>query len=498
MRLIREIPMASTAAQPDTLSLDPTDWEPIRALAHRMLDDMLERLETIGDAPAWRETPAEVARALVEPVPVEPQGLERAYRDFQQLVLPYTALNIHPRFWGWVMGSGSVDGMLAEMLRGALNLNAGGANVSGTLLELQALEWCKSLMGFPASAGALLVTGGSTANLVALAAARDALLGDSAAAGLQDSGRRLVFYGSSETHNSVPKALRLLGVGESGWRAVPIDDAYRIDLEALQRQIAEDRADGLQPACVIGNAGTVNTGAIDDLPALVALCRREKLWFHIDGAFGAIAALSPALKSLVTGMEQADSLAFDLHKWLHIPYDAGCVLVRDRQAHTRPFVHEGSYLNKMDRGPGTWPVLFSDFGLELSREFRGLKVWLAFKAHGTAIYGRLVEMNVGQARYLADRITASPELELLAPVALNIVCFRHRGTDSMSEPARNEFNRQLLMRIQSEGIAVPSQTVLRGRFAIRVSITNHRSRREDFDALVEAVLRLGQEMAPPT
>jgi aromatic-L-amino-acid decarboxylase len=202
--------------------------------------------------------------------------------------------------------------------------------------------------------------------------------------------------------------------------------------------------------------------------------------------------LSPGLKALVRSLEQADSLAFDLHKWMHIPYDAGCVLIRDREAHRRPFLQPGSYLTKMDRGPGAMPVLFSDFGPELSRAFRGLKVWLALKTHGSAIYGRLAEENVAQARYLAQRIGAEPELELLAPVALNIVCFRFRGQSGWADDKLNELNRQLLMQLQTDGIAVPSHTVLGGRFAIRVAITNHRSRREDFDALVDAVLRLGK------
>jgi glutamate/tyrosine decarboxylase-like PLP-dependent enzyme len=478
----------------DELTLDPADWPRTRSLGHRMLEDMLTHLETISEQPAWRPIPEEVRAAIAEPLPVEPQGLERAFLDFRRLVQPYTILNTHPRFWGWVMGTGSVEGMLAELLAAGLNLNAGGPNVSGTWVELQVLEWCKVLMGFPRSASAVLVTGGSTANLVALAAARDASLGEAAANGLQASGARLVFYGSEQTHNSVPKALRLLGIGRSGWRAVPTDAEYRIELAALERMIAQDRAAGLRPAGVIGNAGTVNTGATDDLSALLALCRREGIWFHVDGAFGAVVALSPALRHLVRGMEEADSLAFDLHKWLHIPYDAGCVLVRDADAHRGPFTQPGSYLTPMDRGPGAMPVLFGDYGPELSRAFRGLKVWFCLKAHGTAMYGKLVEQNVEQAQALAGRIRGERELELLAPVPLNIVCFRYRG-EGMDDPALNELNRQLLMRLQSDGVAVPSHTLLSGRFAIRVCITNHRSRREDLDALVEAVLERGRTLS---
>jgi glutamate/tyrosine decarboxylase-like PLP-dependent enzyme len=485
----------TAAVERESLTLDPADWAPTRALAHRMLDEMLDRLEGIGQTPAWRETPSEVVAALAEPLPGDPQGLERVWEDFRRQVLPYSALNIHPRFWGWVMGSGSVEGMLGEMLAGALNLNAGGANVAGTLVELQVLQWCRSMMGFPASSGAALVTGGSTANLVALAAARDAILGPEAEQGVQASGRRLSFYGSVETHNSVPKALRMLGIGSSGWRAVPTDSDFQIDLGRLQQMIAEDQAAGYRPAGIIGNAGTVNTGATDDLPALLAITRREGMWLHVDGAFGAIAALSPALRPIVRGMEQADSLAFDLHKWLHVPYDAGCVLIRDREAHRAPFTQPGSYLTRMDRGPGAMPVLFGEFAPELSRAFRALKVWVAFKAHGSAIYGRLAEENVAQAAYLAGRVSAEPELELLAPVPLNIVCFRYRGPRPAGDEELNELNRQILMQLQCDGIAVPSHTALNGRFAIRAAITNHRSRRADFDILVDAVLSIGRKLA---
>jgi len=474
------------------LDLDPKDWVALRAQAHRMLDDMLTHLQTIGEQPIWQAMPHEALERLEEPLPADPQGLERAYADYLRLIQPYTVFNKHPRFWGWVIGTGTVDGMLAGMLSAGLNLNAGGHNLGGTYAELRALEWCKQLFGFPPSASAVLVTGGSVANLVALTVARDAALGTAAEQGLQASGIRLAFYGSTETHNSVPKSLRMIGLGAAGWRPIRVDVDFRLDLQALTDQITRDRVEGIRPACVVANAGTVNTGAIDDLVGLVEICKRERLWLHVDGAFGAIAALSPSLRDLVKGMEQADSLAFDLHKWLHIPYDAGCVLVRDADAHRAPFLQSGSYLTRMDQGPAAMPVLFSDYAPELSRSFRGLKVWMAFKTHGTAIYGRLAEQNVAQARYLAGLITAEPELELLAPVPLNIVCFRYRGHGAAGPDRLNELNRRLLIRIQTEGIAVPSHTMLDGQFAIRVAITNHRSRRADFKALVEAVLLLGR------
>jgi len=476
-----------------SLTLDPSDWSPVRAAGHQMLDDMFHHLETIRDQPAWRAMPGPIKAAFHEPLPVEGQGLDAAYRDFRERVLPWTAGNVHPRFWGWVKGSGTVEGMLAELLTAGLNVNAGGFDIPATYVELQVLEWCREMMAFPAGAGAAIVSGGSMANFVAMAVARDAAAGAAAERGLHTLERPLRFYCSDETHNSVHKSLRLLGLGRESLRLIPTDAGFRMDLGALERAVREDRAAGFQPACVTGNAGTVNTGATDDLQALAEFCRRERLWFHVDGAFGAIAMLSPALRPVVAGLEQADSVAFDFHKWLHVQYDAGGVLVRDAEAHRRPFTEAASYLTWMDRGFGAGPTAFRDFAPDLSREFRALKVWLCLKAHGTAIYGRLAEQNVAQARHLTALVEADPRLELLAPTALNVVCFRYRR-DGIGDEALNPINGEILMRLQEEGVAVPSGTMLRGRFAIRCAITNHRSRMEDFDALVAAVVRLGESV----
>ena len=475
------------------ITLDPIDWGPIRALGHRMLDDMFGHLEGIREQPAWRQMPAAAKAAFDAPLPIDPQGIGTAYRAFLDHILPYTAGNVHPRFWGWVMGSGSAEGMLAELLTAGLNVNAGGFDIPGTHVELQVLAWCRTMMGFPADSGAAMVSGGSMANFVALAAARDAAAGSAAEVGLRTLESPLAFYCSDQTHNSVSKSLRLLGLGREALRTVPTNQAFELDLAALDRMIAEDRARGIRPACVIGNAGTVNTGATDDLAALAAVCRREGMWFHVDGAFGAIAMLSPALRPIVNGLDRADSLAFDFHKWLHVQYDAGCVLVRDAEAHGRPFREPASYLKWMDRGFAAGPAAFRDYAPELSRELRALKVWMAFVAHGVDQYRRLAEQNVAQARYLSVLVERDPALELLAPSALNIVCFRYHRA-GLDDDALNGVNQEILMRLQEEGVAVPSGTMLRGRFAIRCAITNHRSRLEDFDALVGAVVRLGKAL----
>ena len=477
-------------------TLDPASWEELRAHGHRVLDELLEWLRTLRDRPAWRPVPEDVRDALRSPLPLEGAGLAGAWDDFRDQVLPYPWGNVHPRFWGWVNGTGTPSAALAELATAVINTNAGGGHQCAPYVEGQVLEWCKAMLGFPASASGVLVTGGSVANLVAIAAARDAADPAIVEEGVSPARGPLVLYASSETHNSVDKAVRLLGLGRRGLRSIPVDGDFRIDLPRLERAIGEDRAAGRRPFCVVGNAGTVNTGAIDDLAALAALCRRERLWLHVDGAFGALAAISDRLRPLVRGMEAADSIAFDLHKWLYMPYDVGCVLVRDPEAHRRPFATHASYLARLERGAAPNDHDPGSLGPELSREFRGLKVWMLLKEHGLAKFARLIEQNVDQAAYLAGLVRRHPELELMAPAPLNIVCFRYSGQGAGSRGQAEELdslNREILIRLQERGIAVPSATVLGGKFAIRVAITNHRSVRSDFELLVNSVVALGRE-----
>ncbi len=481
-------------------SLDPASWEEFSAHSHAVLTELLEWLRTIRERPAWQPVPETVRAALRRPLPRQGVGLEASWDELRSSVLPYPWGNIHPRFWGWVVGTGSPSGAMAELATAILNTNAGGGHQAAPYVEEQVIDWCKTMVGFPPESSGVLVTGGSVANLVALAAARDA--GDTRISeeGVGVVAGGAVFYTSAQTHNSVDKAVRLLGLGQRGLRTIPVDAEFRIDIALLERAIAEDRAAGRHPFCVIGNAGTVNTGAIDDLTVLADLCKREKLWFHVDGAFGALAALSAELRPLVAGMERADSVAFDLHKWLYMPYDVGCVLVRDREAHRRPFAaSHASYLSREARGAAPNDHDPGSLAPELSREFRGLKVWMLLQEHGIEKYARLIEQNVAQARYLAGCVHRHPELELMAPVPLNVVCLRYVGGVTAAKKTEGEamdaMNREILMRIQERGIAVPSSTVLNGRFAVRVAITNHRSRREDFDMLVAAMVEIGAEVA---
>lgn len=476
-------------------SLDPADWGALRTLGHRMMDDMMDYLEGVRERPVWRPVPAETRAALDEPVPRAPTDPAVVYQQFRDHVLPYPTGNIHPRFWGWVMGTGTPLAMLADLLASGMNAHLAGYDQSPALVERQVIRWMAELLGFPADASGLLVSGATMANLVGFAVARNDRAGfDVRADGLQRPDvPRLLFYGSSETHSWARKSSELLGLGDSAFRRIPVNAAYEVDTAALRSSIGADRAAGHRPFCVIGNAGTVNTGATDDLRTLAAICREEKLWFHVDGAFGAFAALAPSLRSVVAGLEQADSVAVDLHKWGYLPFEVGLALVRDPQAHRATFAASSSYLDATPRGIVAGGLPFAEMGVQLTRGFRALKVWMSLKSHGSDAWARLVEQNVAQARHLRDRIAAEPRLELLAPVPLNIVCFRFTAP-GLAGVEIDAVNQEILIRVQERGIAVPSSTILGGRFALRVAITNHRSRREDFDLLVDAVLAAGDEL----
>jgi len=360
-------------------TLDPKDWEAMRLLGHRMVDDMLDYLKTVRERPAWQHAPPEVKKHFSAPLPLEQQPPEQVYQEFLENILPYPVGNIHPRFWGWVFGTGTVLGAYAELLAGAMNIGASGglAHHSAIHVEKQVLVWFKEMLNFPASAGGLLTSGCSASNLIGLAVARNIKAGyDLRRDGLDASEGRLVLYASQEIHSSVQKGVELLGLGSSSLRLIPVNEFFQMDLQSLKAAITADRLAGYLPFCIVGAAGTTNTGAIDDLDSLADICELEDLWLHVDGAFGAWAALAPRSRHLVKGMQRADSLAFDLHKWMYMPYDIGCVLVRNPDHLRDTFSIMPDYLahGEGQRGlTGTDLPWFGTFGIELSRGFRALK-----------------------------------------------------------------------------------------------------------------------------
>lgn len=486
------------SAPAEEVTLDPKDWSALRELGHKMLDDLFDYTSTVRSRPVWKPMPDEAKARLRAPVPRQPTDAHEVYEEFKQNILPYPTGNTHPRFWGWVMGTGTPIGFLADMLASGMNAHGAGYDQAAPVVERQVIAWIAELMGLPPQASGLLVSGASMGNLIGLAVARNAKAGfDVRPEGLHGpDSKPLVVYCSTETHSWAQRAVELLGVGQKGLHRVPAGEDFRIDLVALRAAIREDRAKGMRPICVIGTAGTVNTGAVDDLASLAGICQEEDLWFHVDGAFGAWLAISRSSAHLVSGLERADSMGIDLHKWLYLPFEVGCALVRDAEGHRATFAVNPAYLTAPGRGILAEPMIFADLGPELTRGFKALKVWMSFRVHGINTYTRLIDQNIEQARYLAAVLEQAPDMELLAPVSLNIVCFRFRA-DGCDEFALDLLNDRILCELQESGTVVVSGTRVRGRFALRAAITNHRSRREDFDVLARSVRAIGRRVASP-
>jgi glutamate/tyrosine decarboxylase-like PLP-dependent enzyme len=472
--------MAAATTPPN---LDPDDWQAFRAASRQALDEMIDFLQSVRDRPVWQPAPPEVVREFRQPLPGAPQDLDAVLADFSKLIRPYATGNLHPMFMGWVHGAGTPAGMIAEMLAAGLNMNCGGRNHIGLEVERQIAAWAVELFGFPQDASGLFVTGTSAANHLALLVARNACVGDEVRRnGLRDSGPQLTAYTSAEAHGCIKQAMEMAGIGSRFLRLIPVDERGAMRLDHLADAIVADRAHGLRPFLVAATAGTVNTGAFDELAAVADICAREKLWYHVDGAFGALVALSPTLRPLIRGIERADSIAFDFHKWAHVPYDAGFLLVRDPERHRRTFRNPAAYLHRAPSGLAageTWPC---DLGPDLSRGFRALKTWFTLRVHGADKIGACIEHTCRVAKHLEKRLIEQANLyELAAPVALNIVCFGLRTSPD------GELNKAIVIDLQERGVAAPSTTILNGRPVIRAAIVNHRTTEDDMDALMAAL-----------
>lgn len=469
--------------------------EEIRRLGYLAADAVAEHREKLDRRPVFGKVGA-AASLFEEPVPEDGMPFEEVFAFVREHILPFPMGNSHPRFYGFINATADPVGITADYMAAAMNPNCWGGDHAAIHVEHRVIAWLAEMLGYPADAEGILVSGGSMANFTALAAARRAMTpGNVREDGLAGEGRpRLTVYASDQVHHCVDKAVDLLGIGTKNLRKIETDGRFRIRMDLLAEAIAADRRAGLTPAIVVGNAGTVNTGAIDPLEELSDLCRRESLWFHVDGAYGAMARLSPALAPLFAGMERADSIAADPHKWLYVPYEAGAALVRERARLAATFRKFPEYLASDPESPFPGPAWFAERGVELSRGFKALKVWMGLKTHGRRAYARAIENDVGLARALSEEAGRRPDFELLSEPVLSIANFRYRPKDrALSDEELDRVNRRIANRLLGGGSFFLAPTILKGRAALRVCIVNFRTREEDLIALLDEAERLGKE-----
>jgi glutamate/tyrosine decarboxylase-like PLP-dependent enzyme len=462
--------------------------EEFRRLGYRAVDALTAHFAALVDQPARSPVPDAVRRDFMDaPAPQEGSNPEALLDEIASTILRYPMGNGSPRFFGWVNSPSAPLAALADLLASGLNPSVAGGDHAATYVEHAVLRWMRQMVQFPAESGGLLTSGGSVANLIGLAVMRHVKTGGRVRAdGLIQPG--LVVYTSSEGHSCIQKAIELLGIGHANLRRVAVDSAWRMDVSQLERQVAADRAAGLIPACVAATAGTVNTGAIDPLGQIEEVCRREALWFHVDAAYGGPAALVPEVASLYDGLGRADSVAIDPHKWMYVPVECGCAIVRDAHAMRDAFSLVPPYLRDDTALP--W---FSEFGIQQSRGFKALKLWTALRHVGIDGYRRSIARDIALARSLQQRVRAAADFELVSDGPLSITCFRYRSAAFGGDDAEvDRANRALLDSVQQEGRVFLTGTELKGRFALRACIVNFRTRESDLDVLVDAIRSVAQ------
>ena len=474
----------------DDFDLPPDEIRRLGALAVEAVAAHREGLERrpvfgkVGDAAALFD----------EPLPETGMPAEALIAFVRAHVLPRPFGNSHPRFFGFINATADPLGTVADYLASAMNPNCWGGDHAAVHVENCVVRWLAEGLGLPAGAEGILTSGGSMANFTALAAARRAVCPEVREEGLPSEGR-LVVYASDQVHNCVDRAVDLLGFGMRSLRKIPADDRFRLPLDRLKDAVRADRRAGLRPAIVVGNAGTVNTGAIDPLHDLADFCREEGLWFHADGAYGAMAALSPRLAPLLRGIERADSVAADPHKWLYVPYEAGATLVREPGRLADAFRKPAEYLVQDEESPFLGPVAFNERGPELSRGFKALKVWMGLKRHGRQGYAGAIERDVALARFLSDEVDRRPDFERLAEPVLSIANFRYRPKDkSVSEEGLDQLNRRIANRLVGSGSFFLAPTLLKGKTSLRVAIVNFRTQERDLVALLDEAARAAREL----
>lgn len=483
-------------------SIPSMDSATFRRLGHLAVDMAADHLEGLRDRPVFQPmTPSERQELLQLPLPDGETSPDELLQFVRDRIFTHPMGNGHPRFFGWVNSPPIPAGILAEFLTAALNPSCAGGDHAAIYLERSVVRWLMDLVSFPAEGSmGLLVSGGSMASLTCLAAARQQAIAadgdDVRVAGVRASDASLMLYMSTEGHTCVRKAIELLGLGSDSIRLIPVDADFRLDVEALRAAVTEDRAQGRRPFCVVASAGTVSTGAIDPFNKLADLCASEDLWLHVDGAYGAVGILDPVVASQYEGIERVDSLALDPHKWLSVPVECGCALVRDGGLLRQTFSLVPPYVQTEEgKGFGGLPW-FSEYGFQQTRGFRALKLWMTLAHLGRIGLSNHVRRHNMLAQRLADQVDAAPDLERLAPVPLSIVCFRYVPDGWAKEDARlDDLNKLIMQAIQSGGETFLTNANIDGRFALRACILHYGTTEQDVSALVDVVRRTGAKLA---
>lgn len=428
--------------------------------------------------------------------------MESIFSEVESKIFPNSTLYLSPRFFGYINSGGNQASILGELLASALNqiLALWHFSPAASEVERRVIQWIAEFIGYPCQSGGCLLGGGSAGNLVGLAVARkQKALFDADSVGMR-GGPLLTVCASQEVHASVDKAMMILGMGRDQLRKIAVQDDFTIDLDALEKQVSEDRDNGYHPICVVGVAGTTNTGAVDPLNALADFCQAQGLWFHVDAAYGGPAARTEIAAKLFQGLERADSVVVNPHKWLYVPAEAACILVREAGALRHTFQVLADYLKReREEEAGTdVPLDFKDYGPQLHRNFRALKVWMTFKAYGATKLRAAIGSNIEIMRYLANRIDKSHDFVRLAPVPLSVVCFQYRTTDVSKHSDQqylSKLNNRLLDTLERDGRVFLSGTTIHGKRALRACSVNHRLRREDVDFLLDVTRQIGRSLA---
>ncbi len=465
----------------------------MRELADRALDLYSEYLDRLDELPIARHAPADqVRRAVLRPVPERGLTDDELVAHLRQVLIEWGVQCGHPRFMAYITGSGTVPGAIAEMLAAGVNMNLGGWQLSpsGSEIEHHLMRWFGDRFGLPETSGGLLVSGGSMANLVSLKLARDQRAGwDVRRLGVA-AGPRLVVYSSTETHVVSDRAVDMLGLGMDGVRRLPVDSGLRLQPGLLRESVRRDLDEGLRPIAVVATAGTTSAGAIDPLPEIADICAEFGLWMHVDAAYGGPAVLADDLRPLMAGIERADSIAFDPHKWLYVAQSAGCVLVRDVGRMPDSFRVYASYVHQDEEHTGAG-VSLGELGPQYSRGFQALKLWVSLLAHGTRAYADRISHDAALARYMATRVEQRADFEPSAPVGLSICCFRYVPAGGGDDEYLSRLNERIMTELQLDGRVYISNAVLDGRFVLRACIVNHRTEADDVDAVLDVAAELG-------